>query len=744
MYELRSSKGEKCLVHAQPPVCDVGNPDDFLFCRVSSLGYRDAAGEWQSLEQSQWIGQSPSTCNLNLSAREQPFIHIAVDYALQESLLTLTLRAAEKSGVDWLSLTLSARREEHFYGLGERFDSLDQRGKTLDLQVRNAAQGQHTYQPIPFYISSAGYGLSLDTSARVLIRLATPDDPTKVTLRAATDHLVVHFFLDRQPKRILEHYTELVGRPETPPAWIFGPWKSRDWRSETQETVLEDVDVGRSCHLPGSVKVIDAAWETVSTSFTFDPRKFPRVPQMIAHVHEQGYQLILWISPWMVKDPVPSEVYRLCAERGYLIRDPQGNPYVHRLANSPSFVGSCFDFTNPEAVDWWKQHIRRLAEMGVNGFKTDFGEQVPEDALFFDGRTGRELHNLYPYLYNRATYQALRERTEGVLLERSAWAGCQGLSLIWAGDQTSDFAPASGLPSAIIAGQSAGLSGFPFWTCDIGGYFGQPTDEAFIRWTEFAALSPIMQIHGLGNREPWHFSASVLEIYRRYAQEHLDLLPYLYSFARQASHTGLPLMRALFLEFPDDPAAHCEAAQYEYLLGDQLLVCPVYAEGERRRQVYLPAGIWRSYWTGELLHGGQTQEVPVALHEIPVFVRAGALVPRLDGFPETVLPAADPSIRAAGTDLRLDVFAGQDGEITLVDGTRCTWRDADRHLTVKNSGSERQISFRLAGERAPRAEASLAGGQALEGLAGSLGGDSTYTRIHARAGDTVKVRFLAG
>jgi alpha-D-xyloside xylohydrolase len=337
--------------------------------------------------------------------------------------------------------------------------------------------------------------------------------------------------------------------------------------------------------------------------------------------------------------------------------------------------------------------------MGVDGFKTDFGEQVPEDAVFFDGRTGRELHNIFPRLYNQATYEAMSDATHGVLLARSAWDGSQAYCAIWAGDQSSDFGPATGLPSVIVAAQSAGISGFPFWASDIGGYFGTPTEEVFIRWIQFGAFSPIMQIHGLGLREPWNFSERVLEIYRRYAQLHLDLFPYLYTYAHIAHKTGVPIVRALAVEFPNDPGIWSDESEHEYCFGSELLVAPVYWGGDRFRSTYLPRGAWRDFWNGRAYEGGALVRLPAELASIPVLARAGSIIPFLDPSPETLLPthAERASIKQAGSDLRVHVYPGADGKFEMYDGTRFEWRESVRTLRVQ-SPTARAVSVRIVGE----------------------------------------------
>lgn len=512
---------------------------------------------------------------------------------------------------------------------------------------------------------------------------------------------------------------------------------------ENQATALEDVREGRRLALAGTVKLVDAAWEPYYNSFTFDPQRFPDPEGFIREVRALGYRLVLWISPWLVWDADPSPAYRFCAEHGLLIRRADGSPYVHRLANSPTFVGSCLDFTNPATVAWWQGHLRRLIRMGVDGFKTDFGEQVPLDAIFHDGRTGATWHNAYPRLYNQVTSEALAAETHGVLLARSAWHGSQPYSAIWAGDQSSDFGPATGLPSVIIAGQNAGLSGFPFWASDIGGYFGTPSDEVFVRWTQFGAFSPIMQIHGTGCREPWRFSAETLAIYRRYAQIHMDLLPYVYSSARRAVETGIPIMRALALEHPDDEGAWGDLAEHEYCFGDHLLVAPVYYGRDRFRHLYVPRGLWRDFWTGEPVEGGRVHRVPAPLDTIPVLARAGALVPWLDPSADTCLLAEDPTIRQAGPHLRLAIYPGADGAFELYDSTRFVWDDAAAALTIAGSPVPRSVAANVIGRPGVVRDACGPAG-ALAWETTDLAGRRADARIALAGAEAYQIRWASG
>ena len=615
--------------------------------------------------------------------------------------------------------------------------------------MEDGAQGGLTYIPVPFFLSSAGYGLHIDTGVRCLVRLATPDDPHIVSIRNAAPSLNLTVLLGRTPKEILSSYTAIAGRPEVPPAWVFGPWKSRDWQTADQAGIREDVEMQHELGLPSTVKLIDARWEVAYHTFDFDANKFPDPQAMIDHIHAHGSRMVLWISPWMAVDNAgdPDEAFYACSERGYLIRNPDGEVYVHRLGNNPMLVGACIDLTDPEVAAWWQDNIRRLAEMGVSGFNTDFGEQVPEDAVFYDGRTGREMHNVYPRLYNELTYEAMQQkpsgaRQPGMLLARSGWHGSQRLSAIWAGDQTSDFAYNSGLRTAIVAGLSAGLSGFPYWSSDIGGYFGTPTDEVYMRWTQFGAFCPIMMIHGAGRREPWTFSKQVLDVYQRYARLHTDLFPYIYAYAHEASRTGIPIMRAMPLEFPDDSGVWGELAEHQYCFGAELLVAPIYYGFSRTRPVYLPEGRWRDFWTGELLAGGQVVRHRADVEQIPVFARAGAIIPRLDPSPDTLLPAIQEGVRQAGDDLRLDVYPGAEGRFQLHDGTEFVWDEAARTLTISNSPLVRQVSVRCVGDDACRVAQADCAGQALNIEQCSLNGEPEYARVTV-AGPAVVFRWQA-
>ncbi len=690
-----SNLDQKLSIQAEPFDCSVINmKNNQVIWKLKRIRFRYAIGDWITLQVANVIEAHSDECLIDLKFDGQTFIHLKIK--VHPSTFDIQIRSV-KEGIEWISMSLFAHEDEHFVGFGERFDSIDQRGKQLTLWVEDGACMDLTYIPVPFYMSSRGYGALLDTSVKSVFRMAMEDDPEQVLIRTATPNLDMKVFLGQSFKEILSQYTAIAGRPEVPPEWVFGPWKCRDWQTADQQGILEDITKQVELGLPSTVKLIDARWEVAYHSFRFDPEKFPDPKAMIDAIHANGNKLLVWITPWMAVNNFtdPNDYYEECAERGYFLKRPDGEIYVSQMGMNPMLVGSCIDFTNPEAVTWYQGQLQYLMDLGVDGFQTDFGEQVPEDAVFFDGRTGREMHNAYPVLYNEITFQTMQAVKPGALLIRSGWHGSQKYSVIWSGDQTSDFSLNSGMHTAMIAGQTAGLSGFPYWSSDIGGYFGNPSDEVYIRWTQFGAFSPVMMLHGAGKREPWIFSVDSLENYRRFARLHTALFPYIYTFAQEASRTGIPIMRAMALEFEKENGIWDKLCEDQYCFGSELIVAPIHYGFSRVRPVFLPQGLWRDFWTGELYQGGQEVLCKAALDQIPVFARAGAIIPYLDPTPQTLVSTANQQVPGAGQDLYVDIYPGADGRFELYDGMQFQWDDTQQQLTVSNSSVERQVSVRL-------------------------------------------------
>lgn len=570
---------------------------------------------------------------------------------------------------------------EHLYGLGEQFTNFDKRGERVESWHVEplGTETERAYKNVPFHLSTRGYGLLVDTTARVRYDLGRASTAS-ATVDVHDDELAMVFFYGPQFGDVLETYTALTGRPDRPPKWSFGVWMSRlGYRSREQ---LEAVAARlREEEIPCDVIHLDPFWmrERCSCDLRWDTEQFPDPEGMIAGLHDEGFRVSLWEHPHV---PVGTAAFETAAAEGYLVEDGTGSPYVMDRTCQGDYRGGIVDFTDPAAVEWWQDRHRDLLAMGVDTFKTDYGEYVPEDAVFANGQSGRTMHNAYPYLYNRAVYEVVREErgADGLVWARSAWTGSQRFPVHWGGDPQTTF---NGMAAALRGGLSASLSGFGFWSHDVGGFRGEPTEELYVRWAQFGLLSSHTRCHGTTPREPWAFGERATEIFRTYARLRYRLLPYVYTYAEVAARTGLPVVRPLVLAHQDDETAR--DVDDQFLLGESLLVAPVF-EGATTASVYLPDGEWVDHWTGERHEGPGRIAVEAPLERMPLFVRAGSVVPTREptravqpGTPEEV--TLETTLSAAGTaagrfyheddDRMLSFSVTADGDTVhvLVDGT---------------------------------------------------------------------------
>ncbi|WP_265110797.1 alpha-xylosidase [Halosolutus halophilus] len=512
---------------------------------------------------------------------------------------------------------------ERIYGLGEKFTPFDRRGQEIESWHVEplGTESERAYKNIPFHVSSRGYGLLVDTTHRVRYDLGN-ESTASATVAVEDDTFAFVFFAGSSIKEIHSAYTALTGRPDRPPKWSFGVWMSRlGYESREQ---LEAITARlREEEIPADVVHLDPFWmrENKSTDLVWDTEQFPDPEGMIEELHENGFRLSLWEHPHV---PVSTEAFETGREEGYFVEDGTGKPYVMERTCQGDYRGAIVDFTNPDAVAWWTDKHRDLLEMGVDTFKTDYGEYIPEDAVFDNGLSGKAMHNLYPYLYNEAVYETVGEVNgddQALVWGRAGWTGSQRFPVHWGGDPQTSF---NGMAAALRGGLSASLSGIGYWSHDIGGFRGEPDDEVYVRWAQFGLLSSHSRCHGTTPREPWAFGERAVEIFREFARLRYRLLPYIYSEAEVTSRTGYPIVRPLLFEFEDDPRTHEIADQY--LLGESLLVAPVFDETDSR-SVYLPEGEWIEWWSGERYAGEQTLDVDVPLDRIPLYVRAGCVLP---------------------------------------------------------------------------------------------------------------------
>lgn len=510
---------------------------------------------------------------------------------------------------------------ERIYGLGERYGPIDRRGLRTVLWCVDTHGTNSTdlvYKPVPFFMSTAGYGMFVHTHARTIVDLGSYSATSGWVY---VEEPVLDYFLIYGPtlREILRRYLALTGRVPVPPRWSFGIWLSRCMyrnRAEVEQVVAE----GRARNFPFDVVHLDPLWlkgrrsrNYDSSDLIWDEQAFGRPQDFIRGLRRQHVRLSLWENPYF---PMHSERFDSAARSGYFLRDAQGG--LARFHGKDSVI---VDFTNPRAVDWFKGLHRPLLRQGVAVFKTDYGEEVPADAVASNAMAGRELHNLFPLLYNRAVFEVTRQAHEqAVVWARSGWAGSQRYPVHWSGDAPSRW---DTLPLVLQSGLSLMLSGFAFWSHDIGGFYGLKDPELLIRWAQLGLLSTHARFHGKEPREPWAYG-SAFDAIRRYAQLRYRLLPYLYSEAIAATRAGLPLMRPLVLEFEDDPTAQTIGDQY--LLGGHLMIAPVLTRYQVRR-MYLPAGRWWEFWSGAQDEGPRWLTLRVPLEAVPIFVRDNTVLP---------------------------------------------------------------------------------------------------------------------
>ncbi len=611
----------------------------------------------------------------------------------RDGVFRLAWTAAHDDAPELVRVSLGVTATERFFGFGEAWDTVSSRGvvRALQFRIDGASESglNELHVPIPLAISPRGWGVLVETLRPGAFDVAAErDDRLAATFQPSPgEAFVVDLMGAADPLALIEDYAALTTMPALPPHWAFGPLQWRDeWGGvaakgqDGRDVTLADAYVMRELDIPTSVIWIDNPWQTTYNSFVFD-ENFPDAAAMIDELRGLGYRVMLWSTPYL--DSGTSD-YDEARDNDYFMRLGEG------LA-PPFFFGNAIDFTNPDAFAFWQVMIDRVVSMGISGFKLDYAEEFVADLAgrvpdwrTFSGEDPTTLWKTYVRLFHEAYLGALPDG-DGFLLTRSGGFGEQGgNTAIWPCDQDTTFehhGPGNngGLPAAISAGLSLSASGYPFFGSDIGGYReGLPTQELLLRWAAYAALGTIMQMGGGDNQAPWdddYPQPETADVYRFYARLHTDLFPYLYTYARRAAETGRPVTVPLGLAFPDDEAAWSE--DYEYMLGDALLVAPMF-EGGASREVYLPAGTWVDYFTHEVREGPERFDMDVPLERIPLFYRAGAILPMLrddfdGGAIDTLAEASDPGVVSYMDhmdELRVRIVPGDaDSSFTAFDGT---------------------------------------------------------------------------
>ena len=525
------------------------------------------------------------------------------------------------AGESYTFAELSLGVGECVYGLGERFTAYVKNGQIVDTWNEDGGTAsQYAYKSIPFYTTNRGYGVLVNHPGNVSFEVAS-EKVERVQFSVPGESLEFYVIHGPTQKGVLARYATLTGRPALPPAWSFGLWLTTSFTTQYDEqTVMSFVDGMAERDIPLHVFHYDCFWmrELHWCDFVWDPAVFPDPPGMLARLHAKGLKSCVWINPYIAQR---SHLFAEGAARGYLLKRPNGD--VWQWDEWQSGMG-LVDFTNPHAYRWYQEKLAELVDMGVDAFKTDFGERIPTDVIYHDGSDPVRMHNYYSLLYNRAVFQVLQAKRgagEACLFARSATVGSQKYPVHWGGDSTASY---ESMAETLRGGLSAGQSGIAFWSHDMGGFEDTASPDVYKRWCAFGLLSSHSRLHGSRSyRVPWLFDDEAVDVLRLFTRLKCRLMPYLFAVAVDAHRTGVPVLRAMSIEFPGDPA--CDYLDRQYLLGDSILVAPVFDAGGLV-QFYLPEGRWTHLLDAHVLDGGGWHTERYDFMSLPIFVRPGSVI----------------------------------------------------------------------------------------------------------------------
>jgi alpha-D-xyloside xylohydrolase len=567
--------------------------------------------------------------------------------------------------------------DEKIFGCGESFTRLDKRGQRVNAWARDAmgVQNEWMYKPIPFFMSSAGYGMFVHTSTPVTLDFGKTYDQYN-TIYSADEDLDIFVFLG-EPKDILSEYTALTGRSPVPPLWSFGFWMSRiTYKSEDE---VRDVAAKlRQYRVPADVIHLDTGWFETDwrSNYQFSTTRFRDPAKMIGDLKQQGFHISLWQYTYFTPK---NELYQEIVSNGYEVKNENGGL---------PFEDAVLDMSNPAAVKWYQGKLANLLQMGVGAIKVDFGEGAPLNGQYASGRTGLYEHNLYPLRYNKAVSDITKEVTgEQIIWARSAWAGSQRYPLHWGGDAENTD---SAMAAELRGGLSFGLSGFTYWSHDVGGFVDRAPRDLYRRWLAWGVLTSHTRAHGAPPREPWEYDEALTEDFRRALGLKYALMPYIYAQAKDSSARGFPMLRALFFEFPHDPTSW--TIDDEYMFGSDLLVAPL-MESVAGRRVYLPPGDWVDYQSGKTYAGGRWQQIEAGQIPVVLLVRNHSVIPHAK--------AAQSTSELDWNDIELRVFstdgAAASGLFSLPQGSLETIRLAGGAggYAVQNDPLKGKVRWRI-------------------------------------------------
>ena len=526
------------------------------------------------------------------------------------------------TGKTYMVEQLAIDVDECIYGLGERYTPFVKNGQVVEMWNEDGGTASEiTYKNIPFYITNKGYGVLLDNEGDAAYEIAS-EKVERLQFSVEGERLDYYVINGSTPKGTISKYTELTGKPALPPAWSFGLWLTTSFTTNYDEGTTSGFIQGMADRdIPLHVFHFDCYWMEAYEwcNFTWDPKTFPDPAGMLKRYHDRGLKICVWINPYIGQK---SPLFQEGMEHGYLIRKTNGDVWQTDMWQAGMGL---VDFTNPDAAAWYQGKLKTLLDMGVDCFKTDFGERVPvKDIAYYDGSDPVKMHNYYTYLYNQAVFQLLeRERGTGeaVLFARSATVGGQQFPAHWGGDCSATY---PSMAETIRSGLSLACAGFGFWSHDISGFENTAPADIYKRWCQFGLLSSHSRLHGSSSyRVPWLFDDEACDVLRKFVKLKCALMPYLYRQAVKAHEEGIPMMRPMYVEFPEDRA--CEPLDKQYMLGDSLLVAPVFKESGEV-EYYLPEGVWVNLLTGTTVKGGRWQKETHDYFSLPLMVRPGSIV----------------------------------------------------------------------------------------------------------------------
>ena len=560
---------------------------------------------------------------------------------------------------------LSLSVDEKVYGMGERFTPFIKNGQRVD--IRNEDGGTSTYQSyknIPFYVTTRGYGVLVNHPEEVNFEVAT-EMVTRTQFSVKGSYLDYFIINGPSMKEVLTRYTDLTGKPSLPAPWTFGLWLSTSFTTNyDEETVMSFVNGMLDRGIPLRTFHFDCYWmkEFHWSNFVWDDRVFPDPEGMLKRIKAKGLNICVWINPYIGQESV---LFDEGMKNGYFIKRTDGSVWQWDMWQPGMAI---VDFTNPDACRWFQDKLEVLLDMGVDCFKTDFGERIPDkNVMFHDGSDPLKMHNLYTYLYNKCVYELLcrkRGKEDAVLFARSATVGGQKFPVHWGGDCWSDY---ESMEESLRGGLSLLMSGFGYWAHDIGGFENTSTADVYKRWVQFGLFSSHSRLHGSSSyRVPWVYDDEAVDVVREFTRHKAKLMPYIYKNAVETSVSGIPMMRSMVMEFEKDRT--CPYLDKQYMFGDSILVAPIFNE-EGLGSFYLPSGKWTDFFTGEVYEGEKWYEKKYDYLHLPLFVKENSIVvlgscddrPDYDYEKDVEVRIYAPE---EGKELSADVY-GMDGKVKM-------------------------------------------------------------------------------